>query len=197
MPSRGDTAVNDLTALEPPPDSASKDARHTLTLAANSLFIPRSLGASRRSRDFARIALWPVLSRDWRRKGGSSGRSGRDGEIKGRDVRRMTVVSFQWVTSRLREVRNIRVHRDFEASTTISGTCCDVRRSWDDKRGRFPHSAGPHSLDPRPSPGLSSPRRSPPRRRLAATSRDPAGSHRAIARASAAAFVRPFKPTAC
>jgi hypothetical protein len=46
-PSKIDSAVNDLTALEPPPHTASGDAGSTPKPAANSLFIPRSPGASR------------------------------------------------------------------------------------------------------------------------------------------------------
>ncbi|MGX5843675.1 lytic transglycosylase domain-containing protein [Mesorhizobium sp. ArgA1] len=47
MPLQIDTAVNDLTALEPPPDTASEAARTTLMPDANNLFIMRSRGASR------------------------------------------------------------------------------------------------------------------------------------------------------
>lgn len=46
MPSRIDTAVDDLTALEPTPDVGSEVARPAPNLARNSLFIPRSRGAS-------------------------------------------------------------------------------------------------------------------------------------------------------
>ncbi|TRC89083.1 lytic transglycosylase domain-containing protein [Mesorhizobium sp. WSM4303] len=47
MPSRIDTAVNDLTALEPAPYTAPKDADSSLKPSAKNLFIARSLGASR------------------------------------------------------------------------------------------------------------------------------------------------------
>ncbi|MFC3321384.1 lytic transglycosylase domain-containing protein [Mesorhizobium cantuariense] len=47
MPSRIGTAVDDLTALEPPSDIAPEEARPSLKLGANNLFIPRPLGASR------------------------------------------------------------------------------------------------------------------------------------------------------
>ncbi|MBZ9803408.1 lytic transglycosylase domain-containing protein [Mesorhizobium sp. ES1-6] len=47
MPSRIDTAVNDLTALEPTPATASEGAYPMPKPAANNLFIPRPLGASR------------------------------------------------------------------------------------------------------------------------------------------------------
>ncbi|WP_337130427.1 lytic transglycosylase domain-containing protein [Mesorhizobium sp. Cs1321R2N1] len=47
MPSQIDTAVNDLTAIEPPPDTASGDAGPSLKPVAKNLFIARSLGASR------------------------------------------------------------------------------------------------------------------------------------------------------
>ncbi|MDX8457872.1 lytic transglycosylase domain-containing protein [Mesorhizobium humile] len=46
-PSKIDSAVNDLTALEPPPHTASEDVRPTMRRAANNLFIPRSAGAAR------------------------------------------------------------------------------------------------------------------------------------------------------
>ncbi|TPI78553.1 lytic transglycosylase domain-containing protein [Mesorhizobium sp. B2-8-9] len=47
MPSRIDTAVNDLTALEPTPATASEGSYPMPKPAANNLFIPRPLGASR------------------------------------------------------------------------------------------------------------------------------------------------------
>lgn len=47
MPSRVDTAVSDLTALEPSPSTVPDDARPTPKSAATSLFIPRPPGASR------------------------------------------------------------------------------------------------------------------------------------------------------
>ncbi|MGX5829304.1 lytic transglycosylase domain-containing protein [Mesorhizobium sp. 43Arga] len=47
MPPQVDTALNDLTAPEPHADTQSEEARPTLKSAANSLFIPRPLSASR------------------------------------------------------------------------------------------------------------------------------------------------------
>ncbi|TSE12260.1 lytic transglycosylase domain-containing protein [Mesorhizobium intechi] len=47
LPSQIDTAVNDLTALEPPPDTEPEDARTALRPATNSLFIPRALSELR------------------------------------------------------------------------------------------------------------------------------------------------------
>lgn len=47
MPSRVDTAVSDLTALEPSPNTVREDARHTPKSVATSLFIARTSGASR------------------------------------------------------------------------------------------------------------------------------------------------------
>ncbi|WP_348631192.1 lytic transglycosylase domain-containing protein [Mesorhizobium sp. WSM3224] len=45
-PSRIDSAANHLTALDPPSDTARKDARSALKTAADGLFIPRSPGVS-------------------------------------------------------------------------------------------------------------------------------------------------------
>lgn len=47
LPSQINTAVNDLTALEPPPDTEPEDARTALRPAINSLFIPRALSELR------------------------------------------------------------------------------------------------------------------------------------------------------